>query len=357
MATKNVKGRGAVSNESGRYEREQREVFDDGWGGMEEDAAPPLRTSVTVETPRRIITRNSSPDIPFDRSINPYRGCEHGCSYCFARPTHAYLGLSPGLDFETRLMVKPNAAALLRRELGHARYRCRPIAIGTNTDPYQPIEKQRRVMREILEALLEHRHPVTIVTKGALVLRDTDLLSALAEQGLTRVALSVTTLDRGLARSMEPRAATPEKRLQAITGLAEAGVPTGVMVAPVIPGLNDQELEAILERAQEAGADWAEFVTLRLPLEVSPLFQEWLGQAYPNKAARVMKLVRDTQGGRDYDPEWGRRQRGSGPVAALIARRFEAARKRLGLGSKNLDLRTDLFRPPARADGQLSLDL
>lgn len=355
-AAQRPKGRGAASNVSGRYEKERREAFDDGWR-LEEEAPPPLRTSVAIESARRIITRNQSPDIPFDRSINPYRGCEHGCSYCFARPTHAFLGLSPGLDFETRLTAKPNAAALLRRELADPRYRCRPIAIGTNTDPYQPIEKDRRLMREILEVLLEHRHPVTIVTKSAMIARDADLLGELAALGLTRVALSVTTLDRRLARAMEPRAATPERRLQAIETLKNAGTPVGAMVAPVIPGLNDHEIEAILERCKAAGAGWAEFVTLRLPLEVSPLFQEWLKNAYPDRAARVMKLVRDTQGGRDYDPEWGRRQRGSGPVAELISRRFAAACKRLGLGSRDSTLRTDLFRPPERTDRQLSLDL
>ena len=351
------KGRGASSNETGRYEREKREAFDDGWGSLEEESAPPLQTTVAIEAPRRIITRNQSPDISFDRSINPYRGCEHGCSYCFARPTHAYLGLSPGLDFETRLTVKPSAAALLRRELANPRYRCRPIAIGTNTDPYQPIEKDRRVMREVLEVLLERRHPVTIVTKSALILRDVDVLANLAAQGLTRVALSVTTLDRRLARSMEPRAATPERRLEAVGALSESGVPVGVMVAPIIPGLTDHEIETILGRAKQAGASWAEYVTLRLPLEVSPIFQEWLATAYPDRASRVMKLVRDTQGGRDYDPEWGRRQKGTGPVADLIAKRFGAARARLGLASKTDALRTDLFEPPPQADGQLALDL
>lgn len=344
------KGRGSASNESGRYERERRETFDDGWT---EEERPPLRTSVALESPRRIITRNQSPDIPFDRSINPYRGCEHGCSYCFARPTHAYLGLSPGLDFETKLTVKPNAAALLRRELAHPRYRCRPIAIGTNTDPYQPIEKQQGLMRAVLEVLAEHDHPVTIVTKGALILRDLDLLGAMAAKGLVRAALSVTSLDRALSRRMEPRAATPERRLAAVQSLAEAGVPVGVMVAPIIPGLTDHEIEAVLKRAKQAGATWAEYVTLRLPLEVSPLFQEWLAREAPDRAKRVMKLVRDTQGGKDYDPEWGRRQRGTGPIAELIAKRFETARRRLGLDLKSPGPRTDLFRPPQGDDKQL----
>ncbi|MEM9723974.1 MAG: PA0069 family radical SAM protein [Pseudomonadota bacterium] len=347
-----ARGRGAVSNESGRYERERREAFDDGWTPEER---PTLRTTVSVERPRKIITRNQSPDLPFDRSINPYRGCEHGCSYCFARPTHAYLGLSPGLDFEARLTVKPGAAEALRRELSEPNYRCKTIALGTNTDPYQPIEKDRRITREILETLAACDHPVTIVTKGALVLRDLEILAPMAAKGLARVALSITTLDRSLARAMEPRAPTPERRLDAVRGLAEAGVPTGVMMAPIIPALTDHEIEPLLERVAEAGASWADYVTLRLPLEVAPLFKEWLAEARPQRAARVMKLVRDTQGGRDYDPEWGVRQRGTGPLAMLIARRFEAARQRLGLEPKRTDLRTDLFRPPGGA--QLALQL
>lgn len=349
-----AKGRGARSNHSGRYEREQRDAFDDGWDPAD-DQPQPLRTEVAKETARRIITRNQSPDLPFDRSLNPYRGCEHGCSYCFARPTHAYLGLSPGLDFETKLTVKPDAAAQLRRELSAKNYRCRPIAIGTNTDPYQPIERAHGVMREVLETLQAFDHPVTIVTKGALVLRDLDLLEAMARRGLVRVALSVTTLDRRLARAMEPRAAAPARRLDAVRALSEAGVPTGVMMAPIIPGLTDHEIEAVLKAAGEAGASWADYVTLRLPLEVTTLFQEWLAAAYPDRAKRVMKLVRDTQGGRDYDPAWCRRQRGSGPISHLIAQRFEAARRRAGLKEKSLEgLRTDLFHAPAAPSAQMS---
>ncbi len=353
-----TKGRGARSNASGRYEAERREAFDDGWDAEED--LPPLRTEVAVDASRSILARNSSPDLSFDRSINPYRGCEHGCVYCFARPTHAFLGLSPGLDFETKLTAKPNAPELLRAALAKRGYKPAPIAIGTNTDPYQPIEKSWRIMRGILEVMLEARHPVTIVTKGALVLRDLDLLGELAELGLTRVAVSVTTLDRGLARRMEPRASTPSRRLEAIEGLVGARVPTAVMMAPVVPGLNDHEIEAVLAAARNAGASAAEFVTLRLPLEVSELFQEWLAAAEPNRAAKVMRLVRETQGGRDYDPEWGKRMRGSGPVAELIARRFEVAAKRLGFGPRRSHdgegLRTDLFRPPKSRTAQLDFD-
>ena len=347
-------GRGAASNASGRYEPHSRERFDDGWE-LEEDA-PSLRTEVTVDASRSIIARNASPDVPFDRSVNPYRGCEHGCVYCFARPTHAFLGLSPGLDFETKILAKPQAAALLRAALGRRGYKVSPIAIGTNTDPYQPIERQWRIMRQVLEVLAEHRHPVTIVTKGALIARDADILGEMARDGLARAALSVTTLDRKLARKMEPRASTPAKRLETIARLAEAGVPVGVMAAPIIPAVNDAEIETILQAAKTAGARWAEYVLLRLLLEVSPLFQEWLAEQFPDRAARVMKLVRETQGGRDYDPQWGKRMRGEGVYAGLITRRFTAARRRLGLEAPALKLRTDLFRPPA-AGGQLALGL
>lgn len=354
------RGRGSVSNISGRYEAEKRSVEDDGWSDAPDDEdAPVLRTEVVIDTARRIITRNTSPDISFDRSINPYRGCEHGCAYCFARPTHAYLGLSPGLDFETKLFAKPDAAQLLRAELSRPSYLPAPIAIGTNTDPYQPIERERRIMRSVLEVLAETRHPVTIVTKGALIARDADILESMAGHGLARAGLSITTLDRSLSRAMEPRASIPAKRLEAIETLSRAGVPVGVMVAPVIPGLTDHELEAILQSAKDAGAVWAEYIAVRLTQEVATLFREWLAEARPNHAKRVIKLVRDMHGGRDYDPEWGKRMRGEGPIADILSRRFKAARRRLGLDPKpNAPLRTDLFRRPAPPNNrQLSLDL
>ncbi len=353
------RGRGSVSNTTGRFERERRISEDDGWrSAADEEDAPPLKTDVTVEAARRIITRNTSPDIPFDRSINPYRGCEHGCAYCFARPTHAYLGLSPGLDFETKLFLKPDAPALLRAELAKPGYRPAPIAIGTNTDPYQPIERSHQVMRGILEVLAETRHPVTIVTKGALIARDADILGGMAADGLARAALSVTTLDRGLSRAMEPRASIPAKRLEAIERLSAAGVPVGVMIAPVIPGLTDHELEAILQAAKDAGAVWAEYIAIRLTQEVATLFREWLAEARPNYAKRVIKLVRDMHGGRDYDPEWGKRMRGEGPIADILSRRFKAARRRLGLEPKpDTALRVDLFRRPPPNANQLAFDL
>ena len=347
------RGRGAGVNPSGRYEPITRHVFDDGWETIED--LPPFKTEVQVEKPRTIITRNESPDISFDRSINPYRGCEHGCVYCFARPTHAYMGLSPGLDFESRLFAKPDAARLLSRELAKEGYQPKTIAIGTNTDPYQPIEREYRIMREILEVLEAHNHPVGIVTKSALVTRDIDILSRMAEKGLAKVALSVTTLDRRLARTMEPRANTPPKRLEAVRALNEAGVPASVMIGPVIPGLNDMEIERILESAVTAGAKEAGYVMLRLPLEVSPIFKDWLLRHYPDRFRHVMSLVRSMRGGKDYDSEWGKRMRGSGPYAWQIGRRFELAAKRLGLNTERRPLRTDLFRPPARQGEQLTL--
>ncbi len=348
------RGRGATNNRSGRFERETRAAFDDGWGSLGE--AAPLRTEITRETPRRIITRNASPDVPFDRSINPYRGCEHGCVYCFARPTHAFLGLSAGLDFETRLTVKPEAAQLLARELGRPSYSVAPIAVGTNTDPYQPIEKTHRIMREILEVLSDHRHPVTIVTKGALIDRDLDLLGEMGRAGLAQVGVSLTTLDVHLSRTMEPRAASPARRLASIARLADAGVPMKVMLAPVIPGLNDHEIEALLGAARGAGVRAASLIALRLPLEVAGLFEDWLAEAYPDRAARVMRQVRALRGGRIYDPAWGRRMRGEGVAADLMQRRFAAALARLGLSKELPPLRCDLFRPPAAdAPRQLSL--
>lgn len=347
-----TKGRGSLSNRSGRFEPLAREVLDDGWEST--DAPPPLKTHVTDETARSIITRNASPDISFDRSINPYRGCEHGCVYCFARPTHAYMGLSPGLDFESRLFAKPNAAALLEKELSRKGYEVKPIAIGTNTDPYQPIEQKYRIMRSVLEVLSEYNHPVMIVTKSARVTRDLDLLSSLAERNLVKVALSVTTLDAKLARLMEPRASTPSRRLDAIRLLSEAGVPTGVMVAPIIPALNDMEIEKILAGAHYAGAKSAGFVLLRLPLEIKDLFREWLQGHAPDKAEHVLSLIRSMRGGKEYDAEWGKRMRGSGPYAWQIGRRFELAAKRLGLNENRIALDCSRFKVPGSGE-QLQL--
>ncbi|MDV2967071.1 PA0069 family radical SAM protein [Nitratireductor aquimarinus] len=347
------RGRAAGINPSGRYEPVSRHVFDDGWGSIEE--LPPFKTEVQVEKPRTIITRNSSPDISFDRSINPYRGCEHGCVYCFARPTHAYMGLSAGLDFEAKLFAKPDAARLLEREIAKPGYEPRTIAIGTNTDPYQPIEKKYRIMREILEVLEAHKHPVGIVTKSALVMRDMDILSRMAGQGLAKVALSVTTLDRKLARTMEPRAATPSRRLETMRALTEAGIPTSVMMGPVIPGLTDCEIERILESAATAGAREAGYIILRLPLEVSPIFKEWLLRHAPDRYRHVVSLIRSMRGGKDYDAQWGKRMKGAGPYAWQIGRRFEIAAKRLGLNQEKRRLRSDLFTPPTPGGEQLML--
>ena len=347
------RGRGAGVNPSGRYEPTSRHVFDDGWNSLEE--LPPFKTQVQVEKPRTIITRNTSPDIGFDRSINPYRGCEHGCIYCFARPTHAYMGLSPGLDFEARLFAKPDAARLLERELAKPGYEARTIAIGTNTDPYQPIERQWRIMREILEVLEAHDHPVGIVTKSALVMRDIDILSRMAQKRLAKVALSVTTLDRQLARTMEPRASTPPKRLEAIRALADAGIPVSAMVSPIVPAVNDHEIERVLESVHAAGAREAGYIILRLPLEVAPIFKDWLLRHYPDRYRHVMSLIRSMRGGKDYDAEWGKRMKGTGPYAWQIGRRFEIAAKRLGLNGERRRLRSDLFKPPGGPGEQLML--
>ena len=346
-------GRGAQTNRSGRFEPIAYEPTDDGWDSLGDLDA--LATEVQDVPAWRIITKNESPDIGFDRSINPYRGCEHGCIYCFARPTHAFLGLSPGLDFETKLFAKTNAAQALERELAEPKYRPRMIAIGTNTDPYQPIERRYRIMRRILEVLSATNHPVGIVTKSALVLRDLDILSSMAERGLVKVALSVTTLDHQLARAMEPRASTPEKRIETIEKLRAAGVPTSVMFAPVIPGLNDAEMERILERATVAGAAEAGYVLLRLPLEIGDLFTEWLRANCPDRAERVLSLMRQTRGGKLYDAKWGERMEGDGPYAWMIGRRFEMAASRLGVNTEKRALRTDLFTPPARPGQQLRL--
>jgi DNA repair photolyase len=347
------RGRGTVSNATGRYEPQARVAFDDGWQGLEE--LPPFKTTVTVDSTRKIITRNESPDISFDRSINPYRGCEHGCVYCFARPTHAYLGMSPGLDFESKLFMKPNAPELLERELSAPGYEPKTIAIGTNTDPYQPIERQYKIMRRILEVLERAGHPVGIVTKSALVLRDLDILARMAQRNLVKVALSVTTLDPKLARVMEPRAPTPSRRLDTLAQLTKAGVPTSVMVAPVIPAINDAEIERILEAAVANGVRNAGYVLLRLPLEIRDLFSEWLKENFPDRHDHVFKLVRDTRGGKDYDSTWGKRQTGTGPVAWMIGRRFEVACERLGINATKRKITTEHFRPSKPAAAQLDL--
>ncbi|MBD8893045.1 PA0069 family radical SAM protein [Roseibium litorale] len=347
------RGRGAGLNMSGRFERLATEAFDDGWDGLED--LPAFKTSVQEERARTIITRNASPDLSFDRSVNPYRGCEHGCIYCFARPSHAFMGLSPGLDFETRLFAKPNAAELLERELSRPGYTVRPIAIGTNTDPYQPIERRYKIMREVLEVLDRCNHPVAIVTKSALVARDADILSRMAERNLAKVALSITTLDRKLCRAMEPRASTPSKRLEAVKALSDAGIPTSVMIAPVIPALTDSELESILEAAHEHGAAEAGFILLRLPLEVSELFRDWLVRERPDKYRHVMSLIRSMRDGKDYDAKWGERMRGKGPYADQIARRFQLAAKRLGLNTRRRKLDSEQFISPQKGGVQLDL--
>jgi DNA repair photolyase len=346
------RGRGSQSNASGRYETLARVAFDDGWQNI--DDLPPFKTSVTVDATRRIITRNESPDISFDRSINPYRGCEHGCVYCFARPTHAFLGLSPGLDFESKLFMKPNAPELLERELSASGYEPRVIAIGTNTDPYQPIERRHQIMRRILEVLDRAGHPVGIVTKSALVLRDIDILARMAKRNLVKVAISVTTLDPQLARTMEPRAATPPRRLEALRQLVNAGIPTSAMVAPIIPALNDAEIERILEAVAATGVRHAGYVLLRLPLEVRDLFREWLIANFPDRYRHVFKLVRDMRGGKDYDSTWGTRMTGKGPIAWMIGRRFEIACERLGFNVTSVKTTTEHFRPAAVSE-QLKL--
>ncbi|HEY3799003.1 MAG TPA: PA0069 family radical SAM protein [Caulobacteraceae bacterium] len=348
------RGRGAQSNTSGRFESQVREAFDDGWTA-DDEAPPPLRTEVTPEKSKVVISRNSSPDVGFDRSINPYRGCEHGCIYCYARPSHAYVGLSPGLDFESRIFFKPDAGRLLATELSRRNYEPRVIHIGGNTDPYQPQEKRLRVTRGVLETMQRFRHPFSIITKSALILRDADIIGEMGAAGLARAAVSVTTLDRALARAMEPRAATPEKRIDAIRGLSQAGCPVTVMFAPVIPGLNDHELEHVLERAAAAGAVRAGYVVLRLPLEIKDLFREWLEAARPDRAGKVMSLVRQMRHGRDYDMRWGERMKGDGPIAELIAARFAAARRRFGLERVLPPLDIAQFKVPSKAGDQLEL--
>ena len=343
-----ARGRGALSNASGRFEREYAEPFDDGWTADEKPET--LKTETILEKPKTIITYNTSPDIGFDRTINPYKGCEHGCIYCFARPNHAYRGLSPGLDFETKIFVKPSAPALLRRELSKKTYKPRPIQFAGDTDIYQPLEKELRIARGILEVLSEFNHPVMLITKSALILRDLDLLAPMAEKGLVSVAISFTSLDRQLSRVMEPRCAAPHRRLDAMRELSSAGVPVTAMTAPLIPALNEPELEHLLEAAADAGAKRAGYVLLRLPLEIAGLFTEWLEAHYPDRAKRVMSLLRGMHSGQDYRSEWQVRQHGDGPYAQLIAARFRNASRRLGLNSARTSLRTDLFRVPPRND-------
>ncbi|MEM9734559.1 MAG: PA0069 family radical SAM protein [Pseudomonadota bacterium] len=347
------RGRAAGINPAGRFETTSRTAFDDGWQTL--DDLPPFKTEVTQERARKVITRNDSPDLPFDRSINPYRGCEHGCVYCFARPSHSYMGLSAGLDFESKLFAKPGAAKLLRKELAAEGYEAKPLALGTNTDPYQPIEKQWRVTREILEVLEETNHPVGIVTKSALVTRDIDILSRMAAKGLARVAISVTSLDRKLSRTMEPRAATPSLRLDTIRQLSEAGIPVSVMVAPIVPGLTDTEMERIMDAAKANGARDAGYILLRMPHEVSGLFKEWLLRHYPDRYTRVLNLLRSMREGKDNDSTWGTRMTGLGPYAWQLGRRFDITAGKLGLAKMRMSLRNDLFQPPALAGTQLTM--
>ncbi len=343
-----TKGRGATLQIEGRFESVARERFDDGWG-MADEELPPFRTTVTVEQAKSVLQRQKSPDLPFDYSLNAYRGCEHGCIYCYARPSHAYLNLSPGLDFETRLFAKPEAAQLLRAELAKPSYRCSPIALGSNTDPYQPIEREWQITRQILEVLAECRHPLSIVTKSALIERDVDLLARLARDRLVQVFISVTTLDTELARKLEPRAASPRRRLQAIERLNAAGVPCGVMAAPVIPFLTDAELDNILQEAHRSGARSAAYALLRLPYELKDLFKDWLATHYPLKAEHVMSRLREMRGGRENDSEFGTRFRGAGLFADLLSQRFQLACDRLGFNQEEAQLATALFKPPGRA--------
>ncbi|WP_299206863.1 PA0069 family radical SAM protein [uncultured Tateyamaria sp.] len=353
LQTHTPKARGAVSNAVSRYDKVSRHAEADGWEMVED--LPTLRTEVSIEHPRSLISYNRSPDLPFDRSINPYRGCEHGCVYCFARPTHAYLGLSPGLDFETRLVARPDAPDVLRAELARKSYKVATLAIGTNTDPYQPIDRTHEIMRRCLEVLEACDHPVAIVTKGTLIERDIDILARMAAKGLARVGLSVTSLDPELSRAMEPRAPTPKRRLVTMRRLTGAGIPVRIMASPIVPALTDPELEAILGAGAAAGAGSASWIMLRLPQEVSPLWQEWLAAHYPDRAHRIMSRLREMHGGKDYDARWGHRMRGEGPYAEIVAHRFKVAVKRLGLKENLAPMRTDLFRPPRAPSAQLSL--
>jgi DNA repair photolyase len=354
IASAHRRGRGATSNRTGRFEPASSVRVDDGWN-QQKVAVKKILTKVTIERPVRIITRNKSPDVPFDQSINAYRGCEHGCIYCFARPTHAFMNLSPGLDFETNLFAKPDAADLLENELCRPSYKCSPIAMGTNTDPYQPIEQRYRITRNVLKVLQSANHPVTITTKSASIVNDLDILANMAEKKLVSVGISVTTLNHRLSRKMEPRASTPRKRLDTIKTLSDAGVPTVAQFAPVIPGLNDSEMEEILEQAKQAGAVGAAYILLRLPLEVAGLFTEWLEEHYPDRAGKVLKLVQSTRGGKMNDSNFKQRMIGTGPYAAMINRRFALACRHLKLNKRKYDLRTDLFSVPERIGDQLDL--
>ncbi|MBI3223360.1 MAG: PA0069 family radical SAM protein [Nitrosomonadales bacterium] len=348
-----TKGRGATLQIEGRFEQVARERVDDGWGNAD-DLLPPFRTTVTIDSARSVLQRHDSPDLPFNQSLNAYRGCEHGCIYCYERPSHGYLNLSPGLDFETKLFAKPDAAKLLRAELAKPSYRCLPIALGSNTDPYQPIEREWKITRQILEVLAECRHPLSIVTKSALVERDLDLLAQLARDDLVQVFISVTTLDAELARKLEPRASSPRRRLQAVQRLNEAGVPCGVMVAPVIPFLTDAELENVLQAASDHGARSAHYTLLRLPYELKDLFKDWLVTHYPLKAEHVMSRMREMRGGKENDAQFGSRFTGQGLFAELLARRFSIACERIGLNRASVPLATGHFNPPSPA-GQMRL--
>ncbi|MDT0633727.1 PA0069 family radical SAM protein [Spectribacter hydrogenoxidans] len=352
-----VKGRGAVGNQAGRFARDEREAIDDGWPGDDEDTeASAPATVVRPDPARRLISRNQSPDIPFDASINPYRGCEHGCPFCFARPSHSYLDLSPGLDFETRIFYKDNAAAILEAELRKPGYRPTPISLGINTDAYQPVERRLRVTRDILEVLQAYRHPVSLITKSRLILRDLDILEAMGAENLVSVAITLTTLDSGLKRILEPRTASPAARLDTIRQLSTARVPTAVMAAPVIPAITDHEMEAVLRAAAEHGAHGAGYVLLRLPWEVKQIFRDWLAAHFPDRAAHVMSLIQQSRGGRDYDAAWGQRLTGTGKFAELIAQRFTLACRKHGLNrGARPALSTKHFRLPPRTGDQLSL--
>ena len=348
------RGRGAGGNPDGRYLTTTREAYDDGWTN-DDRVIPPLKTTVTKERSKTIITQNNSPDLPFEQSINPYRGCEHGCVYCYARPAHAYMDLSPGLDFESRLFSKPDAAQLLRKEFARKGYQCSAISLGSNTDAYQPIERRLKITREVLAVMAECNHPVTIVSKSSLVERDIDLLAPMAAVGLAQVFISITSLDRGLSRRMEPRAAAPQRRLQTVKTLAHAGIPTGVMFAPVIPALNDDHLEDVLAAATAAGARYAGYIMLRLPREVNGLFKDWLQQHYPLRADRVMGRVRDVRNGNENDSKFGRRFKGTGAIAELIGQRFRRACRKHGLNVSRHEFNTDAFTPPRESAPQLEL--
>jgi DNA repair photolyase len=349
-----IKGRGTALRPPGRFESRDSSRVDDGWGTIEEEL-PPLETTVTAEPAKSIISRNDSPDLSFTQSINPYKGCEHGCIYCYARPSHAYLNLSPGIDFETKLFYKPNAAELLEKELRKPGYQVSPIALGANTDPYQPVERHLEVTRSILEVLARFRHPVGIVTKGAMIERDLDLLADLARDNLVGVGITLTTLDAGLKRALEPRASAPSARLRVIRRLSEAGIPVRVMFSPVIPFVNDAELEQVLQAGAEAGATAASYVLLRLPYELKDLFRDWLEAHLPLKAAHVMSLINQSRGGKDNDPRFGARMKGTGQFAELIAKRFALARRRYGLDRERATFNPAVFRVPPAAGDQISL--